>query len=291
MTKSTEAVESILKIITVNAASLRSAWKKGFLDYVTSSSPDIICVQETKFHDKMKEKIEDFTLSGYRGYFYNCDKKNGYSGTAIYTKYEPVNVTRAITDIDNEGRVILMEFDKFYLINAYVPMVGMKVEQEKVKYKVTEFNPRICQLMNELKKNKGVIYCGDLNVAHEDIDIFDPKGHDKTAGFTPEERKSFSEMIEQGYVDVFRSLHPELQNFTYFSYRFNAKARGRGWRLDYFIMNKEYYEQNIVDDCIIENTNFSDHSPVVLILNKNKVINSEKEVGNSSIVVLNHLNN
>lgn len=288
MTASTETIENILKIITVNVASLRSAWTKGFLDYVTTNSPDIICIQETKFHDQMKEKIDAFKIKGYREYYYNCEKKKGYSGTAIFTKYEPISVSRLITDIDQEGRAIQMEFNNFYLINAYVPMVGMKVSEEKLKYKVEQFNPRICQVMNELKKKKGVIYCGDLNVAHENIDIFDPKGHDKTAGFTPEERKSFTQLIEQGYVDVFRRIHPDLQNFSYFSYRFNAKAKGRGWRLDYFVMNKEYFEQNIVNDCIIESTNFSDHSPVVLLLNKDKVINGDQEVKDDNIIVINH---
>ncbi|KAH0785797.1 exodeoxyribonuclease III [Histomonas meleagridis] len=274
MTNSKETTKSILKIITINASSLRSAWDKGFKEYLNTNSPDIACIQETKVYSGIKPPLDNFSFEGYHSYFCHCTKKKGYSGTAIYTKIKPISVCQGIND--PEGRVIQMEFTNFYLVNVYVPMAGMKLE--RLSYKVNEWLPKFYDYLDSLKQKKSVIIVGDLNVAHQDIDIFSPKGHDKTAGFTPAERGSFTDFLSRGYVDVFRTLNPDLQSFSFYSYRFNAKARGRGWRLDYVVMDKDLFaHEGLVCGCSIESTNFSDHSPVVLLLDKEKIMNNETD--------------
>ena len=273
-----------LKIITCNVASLASAWNKGFLDYVNYDKPDIICIQETKLHKGSKTPIQNFILNEYFGYFYNSEEKKGYAGTAIYTKIKPISVQPGFKD--NEGRVIQMEFTNFYLVNSYVPMAGMKLERKD--YKVNTWNPKIGNLLNELCKTKPAVWCGDLNVAHMPIDIYDTKGKDKVAGYTPEERKWFDDFLKQGYIDVFRYMYPDKQQFSFYSYRFNAKAKNHGWRLDYFVMPKYAIDDNLAVNCSILSTNFSDHSPVVLLLNREKVLTeNDKPVEESGIQILN----
>ena len=270
--------KDLVKISTTNVASIRAAWKKGFRDWVKSSCPDIICVQETKLHPKASPGIETFILEGYHGYFFDS-KKAGYAGTSIYTRFKPLSVLISIPD--EEGRAITMEFDKFYLINTYVPNAGQKLE--RLDYKIKEWNPSFAAYINELKNSKPVIWTGDLNVAHKDIDIFEPKGHDKSAGFTPQERTWFDQFLNTGYVDIFRQLHPESREFTYFTYIGNAKARGKGWRIDYFIKYQNQISDDLIHDCFIEKGDFSDHVPCSLILKRNLfendgIVEGEKNV-------------
>lgn len=255
--------ETPLKIVSANAASLRAAWKKGFPEFVQKSNPDILCIQETKLHENCEPNIGSFIIEGYQGYFFNCERP-GLHGTAIYTKIKPVSVN--ISFPDDEGRCITMEFTDFYLVNTYVPNAGMKLE--RLKYKIETWNPRIKAHLDELSKKKTTIWTGDLNVAHEPIDIFDTKGKDKVAGYTPEERKWFHEFLESGYTDVFRNLYPEKKEFTYYSYRFNAKALGRGWRVDYFVIDNAHYNKENIVDCAMESCEFSDHVPHSLLLKR-----------------------
>ena len=174
-----QIVDDVLKITSYNVASLRSCWNKGFPAYVRESQPDILCIQETKMHLDTKEPLTDYKLPGYYGYFYHS-KRKGLHGTAIYTKIKPLSVKPA--PLDKDGRNITMEFDKFYLLNTYVQNAGQDLEF--LDYKLNEYNPKIEKWIKELEKKKPVIWAGDLNVAHEDIDIWTPDGHDTVAGFT-----------------------------------------------------------------------------------------------------------
>ncbi|OHT00257.1 exodeoxyribonuclease III family protein [Tritrichomonas foetus] len=283
-TKTVEIAGDVLKIITCNVASLASAWNKGFYDYIQVDSPDIICIQETKLHAQSKTPFTNFILDGYYGYFLNSEEKKGYAGTAIYTKLKPLSVKPGFKD--SEGRVIQMEFSKFFLVNSYVPMAGMKLERKS--YKVETWNPKIGNLIEELSKTKPTVWCGDLNVAHMPIDIYDTKGKDKVAGYTPEERKWFDDFLKKGFVDVFRHLYPDKQQFSFYSYRFDMKAKNRGWRLDYFIVPQAAIDEKLPVDCSILSTDFSDHSPVVLLLDKEKVVTDEDlPVTEPGITILN----
>ena len=272
-----------IKISSINLASIRSAWKKGFLDWIDVSQPDIICIQETKMHDKAEPGFDTLYLEGYCGYFFDSFQA-GQSGTAIYTKFEPIS--KFFIPNDKEGRTLVLEFQQFYLINSYVPNAGMKLE--RLDYKVNTWNPQIKLFLNDLRNKKPIIWTGDLNVAHEEIDIFDPKGHDKTAGYTPQERNWFHSFLSDGYIDIFRYLYPEKKEFTFFSYRANAKIRNRGWRLDYFIIHKENIKDNLIIDCFIEKGDFSDHIPLSLILNKDLMMKNDQLIKETSIFRLNN---
>lgn len=252
-----------LKISTINAASLRAAWGKGLHDWALASKPDVICIQETKMHETSQPNIGAFLLDGYQGYFFDCNKP-GFHGTAIYTKIKPISVKESFPD--DEGRSITMEFSNFYLVNSYVPNAGQKLE--KLTYKIETWNPHLKEYLDELSKTKAVIWTGDLNVAHEEIDIFDPKGKDKTAGYTPQEREWFHKFLESGYTDIFRKRYPDKKEFSFYTYRGQAKAKGNGWRLDYFIMDNAHYKDELVNDCAMETGDFSDHVPVSLFLDR-----------------------
>lgn len=282
--KPTFDIDKVVKIVTVNAGSLPAACKKGFMDYVKYEDADIICVQETKLHSKSPTGFDNYIIDGYYGYFFNSEQKKGYSGTCIYTKIQPISIKPGFND--SEGRIILIEYSNFYLINTYVPNAGMKLE--RLDYKINTWNPKLKNLMDELCKKKTTILCGDLNVAHQPIDIFDTKGKEKCAGYTPEERKWFDDFLKSGYTDIFRHLYPKKQQFSFFSYRFNMKAKNHGWRLDYFVMPTNTIDNDSIVDCLILNTNFSDHSPCVLILNKDKVLSEgDVPVKEPGITVLN----
>lgn len=270
MTKEISDGADPLKIVTMNVAGIRAAWKKGMLEYVETQKPDIICLQETKLCDTSKPPVTEYEIVGYAGYHYFCQSKKGYSGTAIYTKIKPISCFNGLDD-DDEGRVLVAEFAKFYLVTVYVPNAGRKLE--RLDFKTTKWNQKLEAMYDELKKQKTVILCGDLNVAHENIDIYDPKGKDKTAGFTPSERQYFDGFIKRGNVDIFRRLHPDLQQFTFFSYMGNARARGSGWRLDYFVTPESQFSTGFVTDCVIEGTPyFSDHQPVMLLTNRDVLL-------------------
>jgi exodeoxyribonuclease III len=190
----------------------------------------------------------------------------GYSGTAVFTKEKPISVRFGIQQEEKhneEGRVITLEYDKYYLVNAYVPNAGEGLR--RLQYRIDSWEKDMCQYLCHLQQEKPVIYAGDLNVAHQEIDIYEPKGHEKHAGFTPQERQKFTDLLQCGFVDAFRYLHPHQQSFTYWSKRARAKQRNHGWRLDYFVLS-----QRLVP-CLLqcetfENIYISDHCPLMLHL-------------------------
>ena len=262
---------NLLTIVTFNVASLRAAWRKGFAEYVARAQPDILCVQETKMSKTATPGIEELKIDGYHAYFLHA-KKPGYSGTAIYTKIAPIAVTKSSGISDENGRCITAEFDKFFLVNTYVVNAGEGLKN--LETKISTFLPQLKAHIDELKGKKPVIWTGDLNVAHEDIDIWEPKGHEKIAGFTKEEREWFHEFLAEGWSDVFRTLYPDRQQFSFFNFRGNARAKGHGWRIDYFVVPKEFMEkEGLVYDCSINNqVDFSDHLPVALVLDRDQML-------------------
>ena len=263
-----------LKITTWNVASLRSAWNHDLPHYIELSQPDIFCIQETKLHEESKPNLDFFKLPNYYGYFFHA-KKPGYSGTAIYTKYKPLSIKKSFNDPD--GRSITIEFNNFYLINTYVVNAGEDLK--RLKYKIETFLPQIELHIKELIKNnnKNIIWTGDLNVAHQPIDIWRSEGHETIAGYTPEERNWFNNFLNLGFIDVYRYLHPNLIEYSFFNFRNQSKLKNQGWRIDYFIMNQKSIDNLGVKDCYIEKgIDGSDHQPVTLLLDFNKSLNDIK---------------
>ena len=241
------------------------AWaeKKGW-KYILKESPDVLCLQETKCSDK--DVPSECSLPGYYTYW-NCGTKPGYSGTGLYCKKKPKNVTMGIgiEKHDDEGRVITAEFDNFFFVGAYVPNSGRGLV--RLKYRTTEFDTDFIDYLVKLDKKKPVIYCGDLNVAHEEIDLKNPTSNrNKTAGFHDDEREKFSDLLQAGFVDTFRKLYPDEQKFSYWSYMGNARGKGIGWRLDYFVVSERIFDK--VNDSVIRSEVYgSDHCPIALFLN------------------------
>lgn len=246
-----------MKIISWNVAGLRACYKKGLEEFFLSELPDMFCMQETK----VLEKENPLHIEGYKEYLYPAEKK-GYSGTMIYSKIEPLSVKYGIgiEAFDNEGRVITLEYDNFYLVNAYVP--NSKRELERLDERMY-FEDEMRKYLKNLDKN--VIYCGDLNVAHEEIDIKNAKTNTRSAGFTIEERNKMTELLESGFTDTFRYLYPDMIKYSWWSYMGGARAKNVGWRLDYFIVNKEFINK-VKDSLILNEIMGSDHCPIKLII-------------------------
>ena len=248
-----------MKFISWNVNGLRAVMTKGFKDIFDSFDADFFCIQETK----MQENQAEIDIEGYYRYMNSADRK-GYSGTLIYTKHEPLNVVYGIHDLYNdEGRVITLEYDNFYLVNAYVPnsQDGLK----RLDYRMI-YEDKLREYLCELDEKKPVIYCGDLNVAHEEIDIKNPKANVKNAGFSPEERAKMTELLKSGFTDTFRYMHPLEVKYSWWSYRFNARANNAGWRIDYFLVSNRIKDK--ISSAEIYNEVFgSDHCPVELIIN------------------------
>lgn len=246
-----------MKIISWNVAGLRACYKKGLEEFFLSELPDMFCMQETK----VLEKENPLHIEGYKEYLYPAEKK-GYSGTMIYSKIEPLSIKYGIgiEEFDNEGRVITLEYDNFYLVNAYVP--NSKRELERLNERMY-FEDEMRKYLKSLNKN--VIYCGDLNVAHEEIDIKNAKTNTRSAGFTIEERNKMTELLESGFIDTFRYLYPDKIKYSWWSYMGGARAKNVGWRLDYFIVNNEYINK-IKDSLILNEIMGSDHCPIKLII-------------------------
>ncbi len=246
-----------MKIISWNVAGLRACLNKGFDRFFENTKADIYCLQETK----VLEEQNPFHPYGYYEYLFPAEKK-GYSGTMIYTKEKPLSVVFGINDseYDNEGRTITLEYKDFYLVNCYVP--NSKRELERLDSRM-RFEDLMKNYLNDLAKNKNVIYCGDLNVAHEEIDIKNPKANRRNAGFTDEERAKMTELLNSGFVDTFRYFYPEEIKYTWWSYLGHARSKGIGWRLDYFIVNKEFIN-SIKDSIILDEIEGSDHCPIEL---------------------------
>ena len=245
-----------MKLVSWNVNGLRAVLKKGFEDFFYKIDADIFCIQETKMQEG---QIEDFILKGYTQYW-NSALKKGYSGTAIFTKIKPKNVSYGIgiKEHDQEGRVITLEFDKFYIINIYTP--NSKRELERLEYRMI-WEEEIRKYLNKLSKKKPVIMCGDLNVAHEEIDLKNPKTNKRNAGFTNEEREKLTELLKSGFIDSFRYIYPKKIAYTWWSYMGQARQKDVGWRIDYFVVSKDIKEK-IKDAYIYKDIYGSDHCPV-----------------------------
>ena len=251
-----------MKLISWNVNGIRAAVKKGFLDFFADIDADIFCIQETK----MQAGQLVLELEGYHQYWHSAIKK-GYSGTAIFTKEKPLSVNYDFDDEKHsgEGRVITLEFDNFHLVNVYVP--NSQDELRRLDYRLTWENDFRNYLV-ELDKIKPVILCGDLNVAHQEIDLKNPKTNRRNAGFTDEERNAFSNLLEAGFVDSYRHFYPDLgDQYSWWSYRFNARANNAGWRIDYFVVSEKLIDK-VKDSLIYQDIYGSDHCPVGIILEK-----------------------
>ena len=248
------------KFISWNVNGLRACVGKDFEKTFKTLDADFFCLQETK----MQAGQLDLQFPGYRSYWNYADKK-GYSGTAIYTRHEPLSVSygMGIDEHDHEGRVITLEMPGFYLVNVYTP--NSQDELRRLDYRMTWEDDFRAYLLS-LDKRKPVIICGDMNVAHEEIDLKNPKTNRRNAGFTDEERQQFTTLLDSGFTDTFRSLHPEQVTYSWWSYRFQARQKNAGWRIDYFLVSNRLREQ-IAEATIHTEILGSDHCPVELILN------------------------
>ena len=247
-----------MKLISWNVNGIRACLNKGFAEFFNASDAEIFCIQETKCQP---EQVE-LEFANYQSYWNSAEKK-GYSGTAIFTKNKPINVTYGIgiEEHDKEGRIITLEFEKFYLVNNYTP--NSKRELERLEYRQI-WEDEIRKYLLRLNENKPVIMCGDLNVAHKEIDLKNPKQNRKNAGFTDEERRKMTELLEAGFTDTFRYLYPEKENeYTWWSYMGRAREKNIGWRIDYFIVSKDI-ENKIKESKIHQEILGSDHCPVEL---------------------------
>ncbi len=250
-----------MKFISWNVNGLRACEGKGFSDTFNALGADFFCLQETK----MQEGQLDLVFDGYRSYW-NYAEKKGYSGTAIFSRHEPLNVTYGlgIDEHDHEGRVITLEMPDFYLINVYTPnsQDGLKRLDYRMKWE-DDFQA----YLRKLDAVKPIIVCGDMNVAHKEIDLKNPKTNRKNAGFTDEERAKFTQLLNWGFTDTFRHFYPDLEGaYSWWSYRFRAREKNAGWRIDYFVVSNRIIDK--VQLASIHNEVFgSDHCPVELILN------------------------
>ena len=248
------------KLISWNVNGLRACVTKGFLEFFNDIDADIFCVQETK----LQQGQIDLDLPGYHQYW-NYAEKKGYSGTAMFTKEEPLNVFYGIgiDEHDKEGRVITAEFEKFYAVTCYTP--NSQNELKRLEYRMT-WEDAFLEYLKKLDSNKPVILCGDLNVAHKEIDLKNPKTNRKNAGFTDEERSKMTALLDSGFTDTFRHFYPEKEQiYSWWSYRFKAREKNTGWRIDYFIVSEDIKDK--VRDASIHTDVFgSDHCPVSLTL-------------------------
>lgn len=248
----------VMKLISWNVNGLRACVQKGFLDFFHEVDADIFCLQETK----LQEGQIELDLEGYYQYW-NYAVKKGYSGTAIFTKKKPISVSYGlgIEKHDQEGRVITLEFEEFHMVTVYTP--NSQNELARLSYRM-EWEETFLDYLKQLEETKPVIVCGDFNVAHKEIDLKNPKTNRKNAGFTDEERGKFTELLEAGFVDTFRHFYPDLEQvYSWWSYRFSARAKNAGWRIDYFVVS-ECLKDKLIDSTIYKDIMGSDHCPVGL---------------------------
>ena len=252
----------MIKIISWNVNGIRAVKKKGFDEFINNHKPDLICIQETKAH----EHQVDIGLEDYNYKYWNSAEKKGYSGTAIFSKIKPISIEYGINidKHDNEGRVITLGFKDYYLVTVYTP--NSKRDLSRLEYRQKEWDVDFLNYVKSLELDKPVIFCGDLNVAHNDIDLKNPKSNRKNAGFTDEERSGFDNIVNSGFVDTFRQFHDgEEGHYTWWSYMFNSRAKNVGWRIDYFCVS-EIFLSNVESSYILPDVMGSDHAPVVLEL-------------------------
>lgn len=249
-----------MKFISWNVNGIRACLTKGFMDFFNNEDADIFCLQETKVQAGQVE----LDLKGYHQYW-NYAEKKGYSGTAVFTKQEPLSVRYGlgIEEHDKEGRVITLEFPDFYFITVYTP--NSKTELERLDYRMV-WEDEFRKYMKDLEKEKPVVVCGDLNVAHKEIDLKNPKTNRKNAGFTDEERNKFTELMDAGFIDTFRYFYPEQEGiYSWWSYRFKAREKNAGWRIDYFLTSASIKDR-LVSAKIHTEILGSDHCPVELVI-------------------------
>jgi len=248
------------KLISWNVNGLRACAEKGFLDFFKEADADIFCLQETK----LQEGQIHLELPGYYQYW-NYAEKKGYSGTAIFTKEKPLSVSMGmdIEKHDHEGRLITLEFEKFYMITVYTP--NSQDELKRLDYRM-EWEDDFLSYLKKLEQTKPVILCGDLNVAHKEIDLKNPKTNRKNAGFTDEERNKFTALTQAGFTDTFRYFYPDLEGaYSWWSYRFHAREKNAGWRIDYFLVSQSL-NSNLKDAVIYKDILGSDHCPIGLLI-------------------------
>ena len=245
-----------MKLISWNVNGFRACLTKGFADFFSQADADIFCLQETK----MQPDQADFAPDGYHVYFHSAQKK-GYSGTAVFTKKEPISVVYGIEGSHtDEGRVITCEYEDFYFVCCYVP--NAQNELKRIDYRM-EFEDAMRNYLCALDKKKSVVYCGDLNVAHNEIDLKNPKQNVGNAGFSDQERGKMTELLAAGFKDTYRTLYPEKVEYSWWSYRFRAREKNAGWRIDYFIVSERFMER-VSDSRILTDVLGSDHCPVEL---------------------------
>lgn len=255
-----------MKLVSWNVNGLRACVNKGFEDFFKEIDADIFSIQETKMQEsQIDEKIKTFGKNQY----FNSAEKKGYSGTAIFTKQKPISITYdidknkenyKILSNNNEGRIITAEYEKFFLVNCYVP--NSKRELERLEYR-KEWEDDLRNYLIELDKNKPVIYCGDLNVAHEEIDLKNPSTNHNSAGFTDDEREKMTQLLNSGFVDSYRYKYPEKIEYSWWSYMFHSREKNVGWRIDYFLVSERIAEK-IIDAKIHTEILGSDHCPIEL---------------------------
>lgn len=249
-----------MKLVSWNVNGIRACLDKNFMDFFNEANADIFCINESK----VQEGQVELDLPGYNQYWNYADKK-GYSGVAVFAKKEPIAVTYGIgiDEHDHEGRVITLEYENFYLVSVYVP--NSRQELERLDYRM-KWEDDFLAYIDGLNKKKPVIYCGDLNVAHEEIDLKNPKTNHKNAGFTDEERAKFSNVLSHGYIDTFRYFYPDRTDiYSWWSYRFKSREKNAGWRIDYFIVS-ECLKDKLKDADIKTEVLGSDHCPVELLI-------------------------
>ena len=249
-----------MKIISWNVNGIRAVIKKGFSDFVKKENPDILCIQETKAHPDQV----DLVLKSYPHHFWNSASKKGYSGTAIFSKIKPLSVSydMGLEEHDDEGRIITLELPDFYLVTVYTP--NSQRGLARLKYR-QGWDKEFLKYLKKLEKSKPLIFAGDLNVAHKEIDLTNPGPNKNNAGFTKEERKGFDNLIDSGFIDSFREFNKEPNNYTWWSYMFHARDRNIGWRIDYFCLSKKL-KKILKDAFILPKIMGSDHCPIGVVL-------------------------
>ncbi len=255
--------QEIMKLISWNVNGIRAIMQKNFFEFVEKEDPDVLCIQESKAHP---EQV-DLKLAKYEHHYWNSAEKKGYSGTAVFSKIKPISVTydMGIEEHDKEGRVIAVEFEDFYLITVYTPNSGQ--ELARLDYR-KEWDKAFLKYVKNLEKKKPIVICGDLNVAHTDIDLANPKSnYNKTAGYTQIEIDGFENLLKADLVDTFREFDKEPKKYTYWSYRFSARKRNVGWRIDYFLVSK-YFMKNVKNAFILDQVMGSDHCPIGIEVKK-----------------------
>jgi len=249
-----------VKLVSWNVNGIRAAIGKGLVESVAAMAPDVLCLQEVR---ALPEQV-DLELPGYQA-FWNPARRRGYSGTAVFTRRRPSGVVNGmgIPELDDEGRVLTLEFEDFFLVNCYTPNSGSNLA--RLEFRTTVWDPAFLAYCQSLAGRKPVIFGGDLNVAHKDIDLYDPRGNRGSAGFTDEERAGFDRIIESGFIDTFRQFNSAGGNYTWWSYIRQARARNRGWRIDYFCISPGLRDRLVSADILADVTG-SDHCPVTITL-------------------------